>query len=289
MLSFFRNKGAVAGVFVVVGLAATAIVFFILFWFRRRRKNRRLDHDTVVAATLAEHGFGRQSLIDADDDHLASDQRQRTVSTPSGSGSSADMRRASTPSMTLSALNTGLVSAGGYGRQSQNPPYLADSLGHTYNPYADNQAPYQNPDPGPSNSGGIPYFSLPSISGASRPFFSHGPEDSIGSNEPLLGGHSGSDSPPEPATPAIPPRNPLRLLGGAGSERGSSNGQGGGRVSNDESGGYEDDGDFEYEALRKRSLKVCPGVVDPVCSSSCLALIIYFRFETTQISPSSLE
>ena len=281
--SFFQNKGAVAGVFVVVGLAATAIVFFILFWFRRRRKTRRLDHDTVVAATLAEHGYGRQSLIDADDNLPVNDQSPRANSTPSGSGSSGDMRRASTPSMTLSALNTGLGSTG-YGRQSHNPPYLADSLGHTYNPYTDTQAQYQNPDPGPSDSGGMPYFSLPSISGVGRPFFSHGPEDSTGSNEPLLGGKTGSDSPPEPATPAIPPRNPLRLVGGAASERGSNNGQVGGRNSNDEDGDYED-GDFEYEALRKRSLKVCSGAVDPMCP----LLMTYFRFETTRISLSSLE
>lgn len=215
-----------------------------------------LDHDTVVAATLAEHGFGRQSLIDADDDHLVSDQRQGTVSTPTGSGSSGDMRRASTPSMTMGALGTGPVSAGGYGRQSHNPPYLADSFGQTYNPYTDNQASYQDPNPGPSNSGGMPYFSLPSVSGVSRPFFGHGPEDSMGSNEPLLGGSSGRDTPPEPSTPAIPPRNPLRLVGGAAGVGDDNSGQGGGRTSNDENGGYEDDDDFEFEALRKRSLKV---------------------------------
>ena len=258
-LSFFQNKGAVTGVFVVVGLAATAIVFFILFWFRRRRKTRRLDHDTAVAATLAEHGFGRQSLIDADDNHPMNDPRP--ISTPSGSGSSADMRRASTPSMTLSALNAGPVSAGSYGRQSHNLPYLADSFGHTHNPFADNQAPYQNPNPGSSNSGGIPYFSLPSVAGVGRSFFGHDPKESLGSNEPLLGGNSGNDTPPEPATPAIPPRNPLRLAGGAGSEHGGDNGQGG--------GGYEDD-DIESEAFRRRSLKVCPGVVDPMYLSNCL-------------------
>lgn len=242
-VSFFQNKAAVTGVFVVVGLAATAIVFFILFWFRRRRKTRRLDHDTVVAATLAEHGYGRHSLIDADDSHPASDPR--TTSMLSGSRSSGDARRASTPSMTLSALNTGLVSGGGHGRQPHNTPYLADSLGQTYNPYADSQLPYQNTYPGPSNSGGsggVHYFSLPS---AGRPPFGHHTEDSAGSNEPLLGGNSENDSPPEPGTPAIPPRNPLRLVGG-------------GHRGNDEqdSGGYEE-GDAEHDALGKRSLRVC--------------------------------
>ncbi|KAF9651871.1 hypothetical protein BDM02DRAFT_3109979 [Thelephora ganbajun] len=253
VLSFFQNKGAVAGVFVVVGLATTAIAFFVLFWFRRRRKTRRLDHDAAVAATLAEHGYGRQSLIDADDDHPASDPR--AMATPSGSGSSADMR-ASTPSMTLGGFNPGPVSAGGYGRQSHDLPYLADSLGHAYNPYTDNEVQHRNASPGQSNSGGMPSFSLPSVPGVGRPFFGHGPKDSMGSSEPLLGANSGSDTPPEPATPVIPPRNPLRLLGGAGDRHSSNTGHGDGGSSNDEDGGYRDDDDFEYEALRKRSLKV---------------------------------
>jgi len=244
---------------VVVGLAATAILFFILFWFRRRREARRLDHDTAVAATLAEHGYGRHNLIDADDDYPASDPR--TMTTPSGSGSSGDTRRASTPSMTLGGFNTRPVSAGGYGRQSHGPPYLADSLGqmyNSYNPYTDNQASYQNTDTGPSYSGGMAAFSLPSVIGAGRPFFGHGPQDSVGSSEPLLWGISGSDTPPEPATPTIPPRNPLRLLRGAGTGGGTDSGGG----SKNEGGGYRDDDDTDYEAFRKSSLKVCSRAVD---------------------------
>jgi len=244
---FFQNKGAVAGVFVVVGLAATAIVFFILFWFRRRRKNRRLDHDAVVAATLAEHGYGRQSLIGADDDHPVSDP------------SSSDMRRTSTPSMTLSGLNMGPVSAGGYGRQSY-PPYLADSFGQTYNPYTDNQVPYPYTYPGPSNSGGNPGFGLPTVSGVGLSLFGHGPHESMGSNEPLLWGNSGSDSPPEADTPVIPPRNPLRLARDTRSRLAGSD-QASGGTSYNGNGGYEDD-DEEYETLRKHSLKVYPGAVD---------------------------
>ena len=232
-----------AGVFVVVGLAATAVVFSIFFWFRRRRRTRRLDHDTAVAVTLAEHGYRRQNLIDGDDDHLVSDPR--TTSTPSGS--TADLRRASTPSMTLS---TGPVSVGVHGWQPYNPHYLADSLGQTHNPYAVNQASYLNASPGPSNPGGMPSFGLP--------FYGHGTKESMGSSEPLLGVTSGGDTPPEhptPAGPAIPPRNPMRLLGDTGNSHGDGNGRGDGGISKDGSGGYEDD-DTEYEAFKKRSLKV---------------------------------
>jgi len=120
-----------------------------------------------------------------------------------------------------------------------------------YNPYTDHQASYQNTESGPSYSGGAPTFSLPAFSGIGRPFFGHGPKDSVGSSEPLLWGISGSDSPPEPATPAVPPRNPLRLLSGTGDRRGTNDGHGDGGISNDENIVYD-----PYEESRKPSLKV---------------------------------
>ena len=205
---------------------------------------RRLDHDTAVAATLAEHGYGRQNLIDADDDHHVG--APVAVTTPSGSGSGSEMRRVSSPSMTLPGFGTGPVSTGGYARQDHNASYLADSLGQTYNPYTDNQRPHYDANQGLTGSTEMSRYSLPSGSGVTRPFFSHDPKDSQGSSEPLLGPTFGSETPPEPGTPNIPPRNPLRLVGGAGSSR------------------HGDDGDdHEYEALRKQSLKVRPGVIDP--------------------------
>ena len=262
--SFFRNKGAVAGVFVVVGLAATAVVLFVLFWFRRRRATRLLDHDTAVAATLAEHGYGRQNLIDADDDHRVS--APVTTTTPSGSGSGSDMRRVSSPSMTLPGFGTGPISASGYGRQSHNTSYLADSLGQTYNPYTNNQPQHYDTNRGPSDPSETSRYSPPSTSGVVRPFFGHDPKDSLGSSEPLLGAiPSGSATPPDHTTPVVPPRNPLRLIGGTGSRPDSNNGYRGVGGSIDENGGYEDDFDSEYdERLRRQSLKVRSGVVDPI-------------------------
>lgn len=216
---------------------------------------REREHDTAVAATLAEHGLGRHALIDPDDHHPVSDLR--TVTTPTGSGSSADARRTSSPSMTLGGINPGPVSAGGFGRQGHNPPYFADSFGQAYNPYADftnNQVPHQHSDPGPSNPSGMHNFSLPLVSGVGLPFFSHGTKDSMGSSEPLLSAVFDNDPAPEPTIPAVPPRNPLRLMGGA---RDAYGGHGGEGSSNGENTGYrDDDDDVDYGGFRQGSLKV---------------------------------
>lgn len=327
----------------------------VLFWYNRKRALRRIDHDATVAATLAEHGYARQSLLDGDDNNHA-------VSDPSGSSAntrgpgSANTRGPSTSSMTFSGTGTAPVSTGygladslgqtfnpqagfhapqnigdhgqthdpqtgyqapqqnvgghgqtydpnsnyqapqqGTGSHGQNynpqtgnqaPQQGAGSHGQTYNPQTSNQAPqqgsgshgqntgYQAPqqsaNPGPSS---ISKFILPG-SGVGWSLFGRGQEDNTGSNEPLLGGTSGNDTPPEYASPLIPPRNPLRLFGGAEDESGGGDEYGDGDGSSGGGGGYEDD-DLEYDALRNLSLKVrSPGIVDLVyplgCSSSVL-------------------
>lgn len=251
--AFFQDKGAVTGVFVVVGIAATAILVSVFYYFHRKRKKRKLEYDTAVAATLEEHGFGRQSLIGPDDVRPTSGPRSLT--TPTGSGSSSDTRRTSSPSMSLAGINPGPVSAAGFGRQAYNPPYHADSFGQiSYNPYADNQVPYRHTNPGPSDSSRMHNFTLPSVTGAGLPFFGHGPKYSMGSSEPLLG--TFSDSEPEPPVPPVPPRNPQRPVGGATDP---TRGDGGGRdnrgVLNEGSSVYTDD-DVAYGGLRRGSLRV---------------------------------
>jgi hypothetical protein len=81
-------------------------------------------------------------------------------------------------------------------------------------------------------------------------FFGRDEKRGMESSEPLLGATSDSDTSPE--HPIVPPRNPLRLLGGSA----------------DGHGGYEDD-DFEYEAHRNRLLKVRLGVAHLTYSSDC--------------------
>lgn len=53
-----------AGVFVLVGLAMTAICLWIFFAVRRRRRTQKIERDTAVTASLAAAGFKRTDLDD---------------------------------------------------------------------------------------------------------------------------------------------------------------------------------------------------------------------------------
>jgi len=248
---FFRNKGAVTGVFVVVGVLSTAIVFFVLSYFRRRRELRKRDRDATVAETLAEHGIMRQDLIDPDDHHPVNDQR--AVITPTGSGSSARTRRTSSPSMSLTGFTPMPVSSIGFNHQSYNQPYHADTFGQTYDSYGDNQMTY----PGPSASSRVQNSSPPSVSHVSRPFFSHGTRPSAASIEPLLGAFSESDTPPRPIIPPVPPRNPSRVTGSIRHTQGDIDidNRGSPNDGNTGHGDYDDD-DVRYSRFRQGSLRV---------------------------------
>jgi len=62
--TFFKNTGAVAGVFVLVGLSVVAICLGIFFVIRRRRRTQKLERDSAVSASLAAAGFKRTDLED---------------------------------------------------------------------------------------------------------------------------------------------------------------------------------------------------------------------------------
>ena len=171
-----------AGVFVIVGLAAVAIAVSVLFWFRQKRNTRVLDHDTTVAAALAEHGYARQSLIDGDDHHTVSDPRAATT-TPSGSGSSANMRALGHAdswwpggaNTTFGGLGTAPVSGG-------DVHGLADSLGQSFNPQPDYHAPQQNPFQAPQQDG-----------------YHHAAQQ-----DPFQAGQQGTSQAPQQGTPQAP-------------------------------------------------------------------------------------
>lgn len=186
--SFFQNKGAVAGVFVLVGLAAASIILFIFFYIRRRRRTRRMEHDNAVSATLTAAGFHRAPLDDDDDNNEDGSRMQMSQHSP----------RSSIPS-------AGRLSA-----------YM-DNVEGGFNPYADvghpmgrdDYMPVKSPSPPPGAGGGV----FGNIRGnASEQRISHSASHSAGSYEPLLASfyqsqnNADSSGPPSP-----PPRNPQRL------------------------------------------------------------------------------
>lgn len=63
-IRFFKNKGAVAGVFLIVGLAAASVCIWIIFSVRRRRKKRLLEREAALAAPTGH----RSPLEDEDDE-----------------------------------------------------------------------------------------------------------------------------------------------------------------------------------------------------------------------------
>ncbi|KAG6894483.1 hypothetical protein C0992_005944, partial [Termitomyces sp. T32_za158] len=202
-VSFFQNTGAVAGVFVVVGLAAASIFLWILFALRRRRRTRRLEHDTAVSATLAAAGFHRTPLDDDDDDENenANGSRRSRFGSPE-----LEMRNRASSGFASTILSGARTST-----------YL-DSLlpddPDAYNPYRE----YITDNPAGVSGANPPNPAV--IYGPIRDRTSSGGEhthenSAAGSYEPLLASYYRQEqaaslpvltSPPNP-----PPRSPLRL------------------------------------------------------------------------------
>ncbi|KAF7320363.1 hypothetical protein MKEN_00821100 [Mycena kentingensis (nom. inval.)] len=203
--SFFKNTGAVAGVFVLVGLAAAAIVLWIILAVRRRRRTRRIEHDTAVSATLAAAGFHRTPL---DDDDVADSRRSRTLASPE-----MGIRAGSA----LAIRTTGSIPSGGRQSGYLDSPGLEDGL-HEFNPYheysvaqMDGYVPARTHSPPPSA------FIERDASGPEH-HPSHSQSHSvgtIGSTEPLLSGfRNPAVAAPAGAArgPTPPPRNPKRVF-----------------------------------------------------------------------------
>lgn len=192
-----HNKGAVAAVFLIVGLAAATICLWIFFFIRRRRRRRRIDHETAVSASLAAAGYNRTPIDDEDTFGPGAGMRERynsmgshpTISTPI-----TEEERAAE----------------------------AAAVAHFYDPYADfgrpvggiaGYAPVRSDSP--SQHGRDSSYS----SGVSRPPGSvNAPRQSTGSLDPLLAGMAapppGPPGPPEysdQSGPMVPARSPRRL------------------------------------------------------------------------------
>jgi hypothetical protein len=68
---FFDNTGAVAGTFVVIGLAVTAGILAFVFLMLRRRRRQRLDRDVAAAAAAAAASHHHTRTPFDDDDEMA--------------------------------------------------------------------------------------------------------------------------------------------------------------------------------------------------------------------------
>jgi len=233
---FFRNKGAVAGVFLIVGLAAASILLFLFFFVRRRRRTRKMEHDTAVATTLAAAGFNRTPL-DGDDEEGG----DRNMSQRRGSGVSTNPFRdtvSSLPSATGGRPPSGYMDdpvAGPEAAHDQEfDPYAAFGTIHPPPPATlgfnrkDGYAPARTSSPPPNGAymgtTGPGHRSYSSRSeSTSSAGFGHMARESASSHDLLLGGmRSGSES-ATPAMPSpalnsssgdmfsLPPRNPQRL------------------------------------------------------------------------------
>ncbi|KAI6047662.1 hypothetical protein EDC04DRAFT_2619411 [Pisolithus marmoratus] len=200
--SFFTNTGAVAGVFVVVGLAATSIILWILFALRRRYRMRQIEHDSAIQAAVAAAGFNRVPLDDDEDDHGRTPHSHSQFSVEMGQRGSYM-----------------------FGPLPTAPPLYDDGQGG-FNPYAD----YPTSRQGPRHTGGyVPTRTASPPPGAERPglsvvgtdefgsnrdrksSFGHTPTYSAGSFEPLLSGYGQTSEPAPNGPPTPPPRNPKRL------------------------------------------------------------------------------
>ncbi|KAF8168129.1 hypothetical protein B0H34DRAFT_47630 [Crassisporium funariophilum] len=208
--AFFRNTGAVAGVFILVGLAAASIILWIFFALRRRRRTQRLEHDSAVSATLAAAGFHRAPLDDEDDPAISS--RRSRYGSPDGF---LHQRRSSSGLAMSSIPSAGRASAA-YG----------DNDAHEYNPYTDYIVPAGSREgyvstPPPSAFIAGPYRDRSSTGGMGDNAPGHAPQRSSSSYEPLLTSYyrSSSATPPSPTHPPSnpngppnpPPRNPRRI------------------------------------------------------------------------------
>ena len=265
---FFRNKGAVAGVFLIVGLAAASIVLFMIFYIRRRRRTQRLEHDTAVASTLAAAGYNRQPLDGDDDD----EKGHRRTSAPSAVGTLQNSSFGSGAMLVGSTAGARPPTAEG------NTAPSTPGTGLDYDPYAaygtvhpppaavfpaqtrrDGYMPARtgSPPPGAYNTRRHTHSTSTS---ASSMGYGHAAKASIGSTEPLLSGYY-SGVPTEPPTPALGPTLNLASPAGGEAERPRGGVAERGSTTTTTSSVYSADDESEIPEMKPK-LEVCvPDVV----------------------------
>ena len=116
---FFSNTGAVAGVFVVVGLVVVGIIIALGFLCFRRRRRQRLDREVTAAAVAASNQHSQRSPLDEDVGYAR---------TPSGAGAETSESYPSTVNQPMTQYNNYGAS---YGQAGGYDPYVHDA-GHSY-------------------------------------------------------------------------------------------------------------------------------------------------------------
>jgi hypothetical protein len=199
---FFKNTGAVAGVFSVVGLALAAIGLWLALFVRRRRRTRRLEHDTAVSATLAAAGYGRSPLHDDEDDSDMPSSGRRSSAMMAQVPGSASIFGSRAPSATFAAYTDPFATPhnmhGPVGASDGPPSYGYDMNGAAVGGYM------------PARTGSPP----PLPPGARAPERVHHQHTS--SYEPLLGAaglNGGQRTPSNMSPPGSPPSSPPGLSG----------------------------------------------------------------------------
>ncbi|OAX44265.1 hypothetical protein K503DRAFT_679353 [Rhizopogon vinicolor AM-OR11-026] len=206
--TFFRNTGAVVGVFVVVGLAAASIVLWIFFYIRRKSRMRRIDRDTEVEAAVAAAGYGRALLDDDNNDRGARSPPHSSsqYSTQMGQRGGPPVYIPGGPVRSVSGVvfdddNAAFNPYAGYAAEARPS---AVGIGYV-------QARTASPPPGAGLSG--PGTDDMGDSSRDRKS-SYGHTHSVGSYEPLLAAYTQGSSAERGANvpPTPPPRNPRRLI-----------------------------------------------------------------------------
>jgi hypothetical protein len=211
---FFENTGAVAGVFVLVGLAAASIFLWVFFAVRRRRRTQRLEGDAIRSSQWGAGGGHRSPLDDGDDE-----EEGPNVVKMSNIDQEMGQRRPNS-SFVVSTGHSPVRTSRAYG--DLHGLDLGDPDGYNpYNDYAgvptlDSYVPARTSSPPVASGSYSPVWDR----SQSEAGFNHSASPSAGSMEPLLAAYHKRESDStgngtRPSTgagpPTPPPRNPKRL------------------------------------------------------------------------------
>jgi len=207
---FFNNKGAVVGVFLIVGLAAATICLWIFFFLRKRRRRRRIEHDTAISESLTAAGYNRAPI---DDEDFGPGVRQRFGSL------------SSQPTIGTPITDEERAAEAGPGTVNLYDPYAEYGR-----PVAGSGYIPARPDSPSRHSRDRTADDTYSSGGSRRTGSMHISQHGSGSGDPLLAGMAlPPHTIPQPFTlssPTVPPRSPKRKGGREGQSSEEAGGSG---------------------------------------------------------------